>query len=252
MGGLVAKYYLDVLCGWEHCRALITFGTPFRGTLAALDVLANGVHALGTRLNAVSDVLGAFTSVHQLLPRYPVLLDRSPGTPPGQRPGHVHLSPVRLGTLDPARASAAYQDFHRRMDTHSPGPAAPLLPVVGYGHRTAQTAVFDGKRLRITTDPAALGADRRQFATGDWSVPAVAAIPVEAPASTRPATCAGSPARPRTGCATSRTAATPCTGASAGWTPRPPGTGRTSRSAWSGVAFTSPWAPDRVLAPVPR
>ncbi|AZM93598.1 hypothetical protein [Streptomyces sp. W1SF4] len=179
MGGLVAKYYLDVLGGWEHCRALITFGTPFRGSLPALDFLANGVRVLGTRLNAVSDVLGAFTSVHQLLPRYPVLLDQRPGTPPGQRPGHVHLSPVRLGTLDPARATAAYQDFHRRMDTHSPGPAAPLLPVVGYGHRTAQTAVFDGTRLRITTDPAALGADRRQFATGDRSVPAVAAIPVE-------------------------------------------------------------------------
>ncbi|MGE7387215.1 esterase/lipase family protein [Streptomyces sp. NPDC004126] len=179
MGGLVAKYYLDVLGGWEHCRALITFGTPFRGSLGALDVLANGVHALGTRLTAVSDVLGAFTSLHQLLPRYPVLLDRSPGTPPGRPPGHVHRSPVRLGTLDPARATAAYEDFHRRMDEHSPGPAAPLLPVVGYGHRTAQTAVFDGKRLRITTDPAALGADRRRYATGDRSVPAVAAIPVE-------------------------------------------------------------------------
>ncbi|WP_405976920.1 lipase/acyltransferase domain-containing protein [Streptomyces sp. NBC_00158] len=179
MGGLVAKYYLDVLGGWEHCRALITFGTPFRGTLAALDLLANGVHVLGTRLNAVADVLGAFTSVHQLLPRYPVLLDRRPGTPPGQGPGHVHRSPVRLGTLDPARATDAYEQFHRRMDRHSPGPAAPLLPIVGYGHRTPQTAVFDGTRLRITTDPAALGAERRQFATGDRSVPAVSAIPVE-------------------------------------------------------------------------
>lgn len=179
MGGLVAKYYLDVLGGWEHCRALITFGTPFRGSLAALDVLANGVHALGIRLGTVSDVLGAFTSVHQLLPRYPVLLDRRPGTPPGQRPGHVHRSPVRLGTLDAGRAKAAYEDFHLLMDKHSPGPSAPMLPVVGYGHRTAQSAVFNGKRLRITPNPAALGSERRRYATGDRSVPAVSAIPVE-------------------------------------------------------------------------
>ncbi|MFJ3880178.1 esterase/lipase family protein [Streptomyces sp. NPDC090077] len=179
MGGLVAKYYLDVLGGWEHCRTAITFGAPFRGSLAALDVLANGVRAPGVRLDAVSEVLGAFTSVHQLLPRYPVLLDRRPGTPAGQAPLHVHRSPVRLGSLDPARAKAAYEDFHLRMDAHAPGPAVPLLPVVGYGHRTAQTAVFDGSRLRVTTDPEALGEERHRFATGDRSVPAVAAIPVE-------------------------------------------------------------------------
>src|SRR5574341_2555668 len=31
MGGLVARYWLEVLEGWPDCRALITFGTPYRG-----------------------------------------------------------------------------------------------------------------------------------------------------------------------------------------------------------------------------
>src|SRR5690606_18369916 len=42
MGGLVARYYLEVLGGWDSCRALITFGTPHRGSLNALDSLCNG------------------------------------------------------------------------------------------------------------------------------------------------------------------------------------------------------------------
>ena len=43
MGGLVARYFLEVLEGWRMTRALITFGTPFRGSPAALNSLANGV-----------------------------------------------------------------------------------------------------------------------------------------------------------------------------------------------------------------
>src|SRR5262249_20237833 len=35
MGGLVARYFLEVLKGdnWKDCRALITFGTPHRGSV---------------------------------------------------------------------------------------------------------------------------------------------------------------------------------------------------------------------------
>src|SRR4051794_20279566 len=33
MGGLVARYYLEVLGGWRDTRRLITFGTPYRGSL---------------------------------------------------------------------------------------------------------------------------------------------------------------------------------------------------------------------------
>ena len=41
MGGLVSRYFLEVLEGWRDARALLTFGTPYRGSLNALDALAS-------------------------------------------------------------------------------------------------------------------------------------------------------------------------------------------------------------------
>ena len=45
MGGLVSQYFLDVMGGWRDTRALVTFGTPYRGSLNALGYLANGFSA---------------------------------------------------------------------------------------------------------------------------------------------------------------------------------------------------------------
>ena len=70
MGGLVARYYLEVLEGWRDCRALITFGTPYRGSLNALDFLANGYKRLFVDL---TEVMRSFPSAHQLLPIYKAL-----------------------------------------------------------------------------------------------------------------------------------------------------------------------------------
>jgi hypothetical protein len=36
MGGLVSQYFLEVMGGWKDTRALVTFGTPYRGSLNAL------------------------------------------------------------------------------------------------------------------------------------------------------------------------------------------------------------------------
>jgi hypothetical protein len=33
MGGLVSQYFLEVMGGWKDTRALVTFGTPYRGSL---------------------------------------------------------------------------------------------------------------------------------------------------------------------------------------------------------------------------
>src|SRR5260370_10106046 len=67
MGGLIARYYSEVLEGWKNCRALITFGTPHRGSVKALDFLANGNKNLIVDL---TDVVRSFTSTYQLLPIY--------------------------------------------------------------------------------------------------------------------------------------------------------------------------------------
>ena len=42
MGGLIARYYLEVLGGWQDTRFLLTFGTPFRGSPNAVGFLAHG------------------------------------------------------------------------------------------------------------------------------------------------------------------------------------------------------------------
>src|SRR5437763_5264538 len=72
MGGLVARYFLENLGGWEHTRSLVTFGTPYRGSLNALDFIANGLQKkLGPiTLLDLSDFLRSLTSVYQFLPVY--------------------------------------------------------------------------------------------------------------------------------------------------------------------------------------
>src|SRR5512143_2160073 len=43
MGGLVSRYYLEVLGGWRDCIAAITVGSPHRGAIGAIDGISNGV-----------------------------------------------------------------------------------------------------------------------------------------------------------------------------------------------------------------
>jgi pimeloyl-ACP methyl ester carboxylesterase len=42
MGGLICRHFLEVLDGWKNTRLLLTFGTPYRGSLNALDFIVNG------------------------------------------------------------------------------------------------------------------------------------------------------------------------------------------------------------------
>lgn len=70
MGGLVSRYYLEVLEGWQDSRALFTFGTPYRGSLKAVNFLANGYKELFLDLTSV---IRSLTSVYQLLPIYKVI-----------------------------------------------------------------------------------------------------------------------------------------------------------------------------------
>nr|WP_281055091.1 hypothetical protein [Thermomonospora curvata] len=69
MGGLVARYYLEACGGAELCRAPITLGTPYRGSLDALSRLVNGVSfklgGLGPDLTRLARTL---PSLHQFVP----------------------------------------------------------------------------------------------------------------------------------------------------------------------------------------
>jgi hypothetical protein len=72
MGGLVARWFLEVLGGWELTRWLITVGTPYQGAVNALETLVNGVSkGLGPIRKDLSGLVRSFPSTYELLPTYP-------------------------------------------------------------------------------------------------------------------------------------------------------------------------------------
>jgi hypothetical protein len=74
MGGLVARWFLDVLGGREITRTLITIGTPYQGSINALTAIVNGMFlGLGRIGVSVDELLRSFPSVYQLLPTYSCL-----------------------------------------------------------------------------------------------------------------------------------------------------------------------------------
>jgi hypothetical protein len=118
MGGLVARYYLEVLGGWRNTRKLITFGTPYRGSLNAVDFVANGVRkAFG--LVDLTDLMCSFTSVHQLLPIYSCL-----DTGTGQL-GRLDDIPNVLPRLTPSSSLPPGDSIER---SRRPSPATATMP----------------------------------------------------------------------------------------------------------------------------
>jgi hypothetical protein len=110
MGGLISSYFIEVLGGWQDTRMLITFGTPFRGSMKAADFLANGprIEVAGMRFADVPALVGTFNSIYQLLPRYDCV--RS-GNGAWQR---IADAPAIAG-IDAARAKDAL-GFHLEID----------------------------------------------------------------------------------------------------------------------------------------
>jgi pimeloyl-ACP methyl ester carboxylesterase len=176
MGGLVSRYYLECLEGWKDTRMLITFGTPYRGSLNALDSLVNGfVKKLGPlKVADLSDLLSSFTSIYQLLPIYKCV----------DEGGGQYVRPAestKLPRLDTKRAASALQDFHRAIETGAgqrPEDAYDIHPVVGLTQPTLQSARLAGGRLELLRSRRRDdGSDADE--SGDGTVPRVSATPIE-------------------------------------------------------------------------
>jgi hypothetical protein len=74
MGGIVARYFLEVLGGRDRTSKLITIGTPYKGSVNALEALVNGVSiGLGPLSVSLDRLVRSFPSVYQLLPTYDCL-----------------------------------------------------------------------------------------------------------------------------------------------------------------------------------
>lgn len=177
MGGLISRYFLEVLEGWRDTRMLVTFGTPYRGSLNALNFIANGfAKKVGfLKLLDVSDMLRSFTSVYQLLPIYPCYDQRGDGK-------YVYLHEAAgVPHLDAARVAKAF-DFHNEIrgaverhqqDEEYLRDRYRIHPVVGTYQPTMQSAFWNGSAVEVV--PEYEGRDLG----GDGTVPRVSATPIE-------------------------------------------------------------------------
>ena len=173
MGGIVARLYLELLDGWRETRSLITFGTPYSGSVNAVDFLANGFRkSWGPFAVDISDTLRSFTSVYQLLPSYRCM--RGPGG------AWLPMDEVDwTGTsVDPARVAAAltlHRDLRAQVDSRrsSGDEGYEIRPVVGDFQRTKWSASLRGGVVE-TSFLRSLEEEG-----GDGTVPKVSALPHE-------------------------------------------------------------------------
>ena len=180
MGGLVARHYLEVLGGWDRCRMLISFGTPYRGSVEALKLLAAGVRRGGVNL---TDVVRSFPSVYQLLPIYPVVEVEVGGEATDLRVAEM----TDLPGVNPGRARDA-REFYLELIARAEENRArgnwdadgyQTVPVIGSRQRTMQSArvLGDGSlEFRHDVLPRAVNALKWD---GDGTVPRVSAVPLD-------------------------------------------------------------------------
>jgi len=181
MGGLVARYYLEVLDGghWRDCRALLTFGTPYRGSLNAANFLANGYKKWGMRLSTLTEVMRSFPSVYELLPGYRAI------QADGEWKRVEECGSLPNMDLEYVKAGAAFHDEienavadHSKEVTYRDGGYL-IRPFVGVGQTTLQSAVLVGNVLTASVDLPDWVNNKAAHAGGDGTVPRASAVPIE-------------------------------------------------------------------------
>jgi pimeloyl-ACP methyl ester carboxylesterase len=176
MGGLVARYFLEVLDGWQITKTLITFGTPYRGSIKALDYLANGwrkTFASATLVD-LGNLVRSFPSVYQLLPTYECV-----GRTEDELQSLEKIDGGQIGELDIRRARNGVE-FHREIERaiesnrRQEGYGYRILPVVGAYQPTLQSALVTESGIK----PLFTYKGRKLLA-GDGTVPGFSASPTE-------------------------------------------------------------------------
>jgi hypothetical protein len=177
MGGLVARYYLECLEGWRDTRTLITFGTPYRGSVNALNFLSNGFKKQLAGVNVVdlSALIQSFTSVYQLLPIYPCY-DPGDGTlrRPGDFKGITGVEDQKAaGALEFHHEISRAVEAHRRLEDYAERGYA-IQPIIGIFQPTLQTAKRMGHGVEFSVRyPSS------ELIDGDGTVPRPSASPLE-------------------------------------------------------------------------
>lgn len=177
MGGLVARYYLEVLGGWQDCKALITFGTPHRGVPSALQTLVySKIQKLGFTFD-LTEVIRSFPSIYQLLPIYEMV--------------HVNgdwkrVAEINIPGIDIKRAEDALA-FHRKIEKEQKRNSEEklyqdkyqMMPFFGIQQSTVQSADLSNGTLALRSKlpPAIEGIVDKNY--GDDTVPHFSAVPIE-------------------------------------------------------------------------
>lgn len=177
MGGLISRYFLEVLQGWKDTRALLTFGTPYRGSLNAVDTLANGMKKGPRGLIDLSDMARSFSAIYQLLPIYRCF---DPGS--GQMIRLTEASAIPNMDLAKVKAARAFHqeiqdavEANRKEEAyHQAETGYKLFPFVGIAQKTNQAARLEGNGVTMLQEDFE-GKNKR----GDGTVPRVSAIPPE-------------------------------------------------------------------------
>jgi Lecithin:cholesterol acyltransferase len=167
MGGLLARYYLEVLGGRGTCRQLITIGTPYSGSIKAIKALTSGLIPLLPRLNdRLVDVARTFPSIHQLLPTYHCVLTRE---------APARLTEAALSDL-PTSAARDALDLHTEI----------FEALARNGPPTYERYAFGGRRQptdqSVSNTAAGLRYHRHQRGTdhtGDGTVPLFSSVAPE-------------------------------------------------------------------------
>ncbi len=182
MGGLISRYYLEVLGGWQDCKALFTFGTPYRGSVNAINILANGFKKgpidFGEMLK-LNEVIPTLTSIYQLLPRYRALQIDNDFY-------RIAQSPDDLPNIDRAKATDAF-NFHEEIDNAADAnyknsmyrSSFVTCPIVGVQQPTMQSAKLVNGVITVSEDLPTWLSDRSYLKEGDGTVPRVSATPVQ-------------------------------------------------------------------------
>lgn len=153
MGGLVSRYYVEALGGWKDTRAIVTFGTPYYGSINAVDFLCNGFHKrIGPFEQDLTRLLRSLTALHQLVPVYKCVYgtDGAAAVPakaalPGwQPPWSSHLTDF----FDEMEQAAATN----RLDPAWESNQVVYHPIVGMDQPTRQSArIVDHKVESLLT-----------------------------------------------------------------------------------------------------
>ncbi len=175
MGGLVSRYFLEVLGGWRDTSKLITFATPYAGSLKALNAICNGMKKkIGIfQLIDFTSMLRSFTGVYQLLPTFACWED---GTGKNL---HLNETGVIAPNLDMERIQDVFE-FRREIDdaikknnSEYGSHRYQTLPLVGLHQPTLQSFRVVGAKIEIMQK---LG---NKDIGGDGTVPSISATPPE-------------------------------------------------------------------------